>query len=70
MFVIDAAFCVRWLYCFQTITFLVPQKKLVKEDACAEVVLMDEELLRQSMRFYSTASQWLLKLATGKDAEK
>ena len=31
---------------------------------------MDEELLRQSMRFYSTASQWLLKLATGKDAEK
>jgi len=44
-------------------------KKLVKEDACAEVVLMDEELLRQSMRFYSTASQWLLKLATGNDAE-
>ncbi|XP_065061334.1 ubiquitin conjugation factor E4 B-like isoform X1 [Rhopilema esculentum] len=42
-------------------------KKLVKEDACAEVVIMDEDLLRQCLRFYGTASQWLLGLATGKE---
>ena len=43
---------------------LISFQKLTKEDACAEVGLMDENLLRRCIRFYSKAAQWLLKLAT------
>eukprot|EP00794_Sanderia_malayensis_P015103 gene15103-16661_t len=44
-------------------------KKLMKQEASAEVVIMDDDLLRRCLAFYGAASNWLLQLATGQELD-
>ena len=56
----------------QSKPFLLFLQQLVEQDVCAVAGLIDEELMRRCLRFYSSSARWLVDILTqgqGENAE-